>query len=1146
MAIRIRVLSIAVASALLITVAAHAQLTGPLGPDARAQVVQEFVEQFGRATVQNAPHAGVNHLGRTQNVIVPSINLHPTSQGDSIVGFDAVPIPICRGRDTALLLFRIGMSDGIPWDDDRKPNGVRFTVWVNGRCRFAETVAEGGWRLRAVDLTDLGGAKASVQLRTNAIEGNTTYDWALFGRPALVLLSPTTDYLRLPRDTVGLAVTHVQCRGPATAVLSMGEARTRVELPTGRNLVPILFDTIAPLTLEVQSGRAELISVDAAPHTYHLKPTDLELDSPLVLAGRPFHALLRLKNTGEGLHRGSAEVPLTVEGPGGLSQLYGDGDLVARTCAAAPGEEILVKWAGLVADEPGRWRLTADVGDRPSLEVVVRPPEPALPQERFRGPTARVGGGPAVLALVGNPWCRLAIVLSPGAGPHGVLHTWSGDRWQRVGSLLPLARLIVRSAKGEREQLRLAEWRARSTGASVRLSCSAINAAGTRHRVMVTYTPHVSEPRIGVEQELVAGGDLQVVAFYGPEVLAGDKAFGAAKEFAIFPGLEYLEGNEPSSSARDLAPPLNDRRVPAHYKIATPLMAVQAEESLVALLWDASQEWTAGQRHPAARFLSPAPGKGPDYTHMSLFAPSVGEYVRENEYEARVPFVLQPAGRMRLACWLVADSAARHSSKSIVHGPHRGGLVLQAMAHWFNLFGLPEPSPQPRNWTRQRELSRVAYLETLWQDDPPGWPSHTSAKPEANVPLTAPLLLDLRMGVDAAVGDELQRRIDLVTDRSLRETNTVAPVHGNRPLLQFTYGYLPQALAEYARMARRTLAGRENGLWVWRPGDDEHAALGIPGTHALGQATYPSLVAVRAARYTGHPELTRAALEAMGQMAQYDVPRGASMWECPQYQPDLLAAALAIKAYCEAYRLTGDSVHLQHARYWAWTGLPFLYTWQLEGYPTMLWNSIGVMGSTYYTHSWIGRPVVWMGLDYAYALQDLAPLDSSFPWLQPAQGITNSALWQQYTDGPSKGCYPDSWEMADNHANPADINPILLMLNEFRLRGKSLEPHYAGLHGPEGPIALNCGATIVSTTENPTAGRLTFSCRGTPGVATHSVLAPVAEPTTVSGCGSRAATSHALCQLSEGWLYDAAVKAIVIKHTMAEGQSACTIAWEVP
>jgi len=401
-------------------------------------------------------------------------------------------------------------------------------------------------------------------------------------------------------------------------------------------------------------------------------------------------------------------------------------------------------------------------------------------------------------------------------------------------------------------------------------------------------------------------------------------------------------------------------------------------------------------------------------------------------------------------------------------------------------------------------------------------------------------------GVSAADETALRDRIDRVVARSLAETKTLAPVHGNRALLQLQYGNVAEALARYKGMARGTLGGRKNGLWVWRPGDDEHAALGIPGTHTLGQATYPSLIALRAARHTGDPGLIADALEAARQMGLYDVPRGASMWECPQYQPDILAAALAIKAYCESYRLTGDDEHLAHARYWAWTGLPFLYTWQLDDYPTMLYNSIGVMGSTYYTHSWIGRPVVWMGLDYAYALQDLAEFDDSFPWLKIAQGITNSAMWQQYADGPSKGCYPDSWEMATNTPNPADISPLLIMTNEFRLRGLSLETRGVRIDGVEPPVFVNAGTDIQVTDDGLADGRLAYALDGVAAFPAHVVIAPVALPAQVEGAGARVTSSDELAAVGDGWLYDEGLEALIVKHSMKAAQVTGRIRWNAP
>jgi len=193
----------------------------------------------------------------------------------------------------------------------------------------------------------------------------------------------------------------------------------------------------------------------------------------------------------------------------------------------------------------------------------------------------------------------------------------------------------------------------------------------------------------------------------------------------------------------------------------------------------------------------------------------------------------------------------------------------------------------------------------------------------------------------------------------------------------------------------------------------------------------------------------------------------------------------------------------------------------------MLYNSIGVIGSTYYTHSWLGRPVVWMGLDYAYALQDLAEFDSSFPWLTVAQGITNSAMWQQYTEGKSKGLYPDSWELSENHPNPSDLNPLLLLLNEYRLRGESMAIRSARIQTSAGPAVISSGADI--TKARKSTNGISFGLRGIPGLSTHTVIAPVAEPQSVTGASD--------------WTYDAELKAVILNHTMPGRPVRCAVSW---
>jgi hypothetical protein len=269
----------------------------------------------------------------------------------------------------------------------------------------------------------------------------------------------------------------------------------------------------------------------------------------------------------------------------------------------------------------------------------------------------------------------------------------------------------------------------------------------------------------------------------------------------------------------------------------------------------------------------------------------------------------------------------------------------------------------------------------------------------------------------------------------------------------------------------------------------------------------------------------------MKQMERYRIPRGAQMWECPLYQPDILAAAYAVRAYCEAYRLWGHGELLHHARYWAFSGLPFLYLWEMEGYPTMRYNVISVIGSTFHTHSWLGLPVVWCGLVYAYALLDLQELDDSFPWETIARGIVRSAMWQQYASGPSRGCYPDSWDMVENRPRPADINPENILVNGFRLRGRSPEIRSARLGRGDGAILLNSAADIRELGGSVAEGSVSFRLESDAGFPAYTLLAPVPRPREIRGSGEKVGGSEALQKVPRGWFYDAELKAAVLKQT---------------
>ncbi len=170
-------------------------------------------------------------------------------------------------------------------------------IAIEGQVAFSEECAGEGWRGRAVDLTPWAARSVAIELRTNAIDGNTSYDWAVFAEPMLVT-GPGGPTRPLKKDAVGLAVAEVTCAGPGTATLSIGPAQETAHLDAGTHWIPLNFSHYGSIQFRVTSGSATLTQVLAGLYDSQLEFGTVTLSSPLVTVGRPFSVLYEIKNTG--------------------------------------------------------------------------------------------------------------------------------------------------------------------------------------------------------------------------------------------------------------------------------------------------------------------------------------------------------------------------------------------------------------------------------------------------------------------------------------------------------------------------------------------------------------------------------------------------------------------------------------------------------------------------------------------------------------------------------------------------------------------------------------------------------------------------------------------------------------------------------
>ena len=204
---------------------------------------------------------------------------------------------------------------------------------------------------------------------------------------------------------------------------------------------------------------------------------------------------------------------------------------------------------------------------------------------------------------------------------------------------------------------------------------------------------------------------------------------------------------------------------------------------------------------------------------------------------------------------------------------------------------------------------------------------------------------------------------------------------------------------------------------------------------ASGYCAVNAVQLLEHARATGDKTALDAGVKTLEFMKRFRTPRGAQTWECALHMPDILASAHLVHAYVRGYELTGNHEYLDCARKWAITGLPFVYQWSCK--PVMMYATTPVYGATNWrAPNWIGLPVQWCGYVYAYALTQLMPYDKTLDWRQLAGGILITAEQMQYPDGEFAGCVPDSFNLAEQHRNPWNINPCSIVSLRLALEGK--------------------------------------------------------------------------------------------------------------
>lgn len=544
---------------------------------------------------------------------------------------------------------------------------------------------------------------------------------------------------------------------------------------------------------------------------------------------------------------------------------------------------------------------------------------------------------------------------------------------------------------------------------------------GATWRVIQRFSPGVVTGTIDVQTQVSVDQPREVYFLPMLLLLPGMQSYGTSKGQGLFAGLEYLQ-DEPSSSEADVIGPAARRQVPDNLKITFPLMAIQARGRYIGMVWQPDERFCALFDSPDRLFASGA--------HvMGILSPgSDGINREEGKLIPTMPIILQANEPLVL-------------NASLIGG--QGQSVVPAIQHYVRLRGLP-PVPHPGmdfngyvslaagGWLDSRIREGYLFRHAVWSGFDP--------QPSAD----AAVLMEWLAGYapDPNLSQRLRETaIGAIAQVPAWAMNFYNISHNTYPVAALVYGHVAENM-ETARQVGWQVASRfePDGTLLYRP---EPGKPDYGRTHyapdASGYTAAAVLQVLEHGAFSGDRQLIAEGLRLLRAMDKFrhGVPRGAQTWEIPLHTPDIYAAGLLVRCYLMGYLLTGYRDYLEQARYWAWTGVPFVYLVNPTGQPIGIYATIPVYGATNWVAPvWFGLPVQWCGLAYADALYRLAEVDPyGGPWRAIANGITATGIqmsWKQ-NDAERQGLLPDVFHLRTQLRDGPPINPGTVQTDAVRL-----------------------------------------------------------------------------------------------------------------
>jgi len=777
-------------------------------------------------------------------------------------------------------------------------------------------------------------------------------------------------------------------------------------------------------------------------------------------------------------------------------------------------------------------------------KIIVVAPAPAVQKEV--PDRARVFSDEKGNVILENQKLRLCFVRSPAGYLHYLIYLFDEREWFLMGTGYPLGSVRCLNRKGEEQEIFLVPelyniLQKEGKQAGIQFPVQVKDAEGTWD---FSFTLMLEENKtyVQVKSSLKSSSERQLLKFTGPFIYPGEGSFGSKKTEALFPGLEWLTSEEISSSELDIAPPYNIRHTPHPYKITVPVMSVEYEKHLIGLIWDPLQKWDQENICPTARFCSPNWIEGQDNHCMGLFLPSIPKWVEENGSRAATPYILKPGTPLTLSSYILAEYPLK---------------PLFSLGRYVDIFGPLTLQPRPMTYEQEIDLIRETYMQRLWDREAKNWhyafPIKSSwgqlVGPGYHSRFALTLWMDYLFNRNPAVKKSIKEMVDTAMQEFYDN-------YGPREVsldLAFRYGHLEEAVQGELHRTRDLIKRQlKDGSWGGFMPNAQTKILGKRGQREIGFCAGPAAQVLKLARITGSQQALESGIKAMEYMKNFEIPRAAQTWECPVHSPDVYASYVATNAHIEGFLATGDKQWLERARYWAWSGLPFIYFWGAPDRPVMKGGSIAIFGASFFTGSWFGVPVQWNGMEYSYSLLRLAPYDRSFDWKTLGECIMLSGMHQQEKEGDAKGGFTDNWNlMLNSRCTGFILSPWWIALNLYSIIGEDMDVRTVILETEKGRLHLNSAAHIseAAVDSRLLKFKLTYPLNET----YYSLICSLEKPGAVRKEGRLLNEIQDLNTELEGWKYDTETGFVYLKTRQSAQQISVEVAepriltgWKLP